>query len=651
MKKKSRFTLLIPAILLLTSACSAQKPADFGIKSKKAMDLFLKGIQQQEWRDYNKAFSCFDEAITLEPEFGEAYFRAGACQYTLQAYEKAQPYLEKAATSWASPSPLLWYYLAEVYFLQDRYEAARDNYKKFLDEKPVVPVAIADKAKVHYENARFATEAIKHPIAFEPKNMGAMINSPYSEYLPYLTADEQTIFLTGRRPESIGGYSAEIRDFAEDFFYAEMKNGEWQQVKNFGEPVNTEMNEGAACFTPDGQFVYFTACNRNGGFGDCDLYVSRLEGTSWSTPKNLGPLINTSSWESQPCISHDGNQLYFSSNRPGGLGQADIWVSKKVNGAWTEPTNLGKPINTPGKENCPFLHADGNSLYFSSDGLPGMGNLDLYLSRGIDGVWGIPENLGYPLNTSGFEGNLFINAQGTVGYMNSDRRGTLGKSDIFSFQLDERIQPSFTTYVRGLVSDRVTLKELNAKIVFINIETGDTVRSVFTNELTGKFLLTLPVDQDYAAFVDAKGYLFASRNFSLKGLAKNKNQYYDLEILLDQILVGETVVLNNIFYETAKFNLLDQSQTELNHLVRFLKVNPSVKIEIGGHTDKIGTDADNKLLSERRSGEVKNYLVTKGIAADRITAMGYGESKPVCAEETEECHARNRRTEFKVTAK
>lgn len=651
MKRFSLNFLLLSLLTLAFTSCSAQKPADFGIKSKKALDHYLRGIQHQEYRDYKKAIEDFDEALALEPEFGDALVRAGGSYYYIDMFADAQPYLEKAAALTTEQNPMLWFYLAEVEFMQDLFEPARDHYKKFFDSRPVVPVNVTKVAQVHYDNAKFACEAIKKPIEFNPVNMGDNINSAYMEYLPYLTADEQTIFLTARRPECTGGYSAEYRDFTEDFFFAEMKNGQWQAIQNFGAPVNTDLNEGAACFTPDGQFVFFTACNRREGIGDCDIYVSRLIGNKWSSPQNLGPLVNTTSWESQPSISHDGNTLYFASNRPGGMGGADIWFSKKVGGAWTEPQNMGKPINTPGKENCPFLHADGSTLYFSSDGHPGMGNLDLFLTRKIENGWSLPENLGYPLNTSGYEGNIFINSQGTVGYMNSDRKGTLGKSDIYSFELDTRIQPSFTTFVRGLITDKVTDKPLNAKITFINLETRDTIRSVMSNELTGKFLLTLPVDQDYAAFVDAKGYIFASRNFSLKGLPKNVNQYYDLEIELEQVIVGGVLVLNNIFYETNKFNLLDQSRTELEHLLRFLKSNPTVKIEIGGHTDKVGSDADNQALSEKRAGEVKKFLVAQGIAADRIAAAGYGESKPVCAEDTPECLARNRRTELKITGK
>lgn len=655
---KSTLILSLMLGLFLFHSCATRaqvpgektKPADYGIKSKKALSLFDTGRQMEKYRDYDAAYNAYLDAIELEPAFADALFRAGACLYVQKEYQKSLPYFKKAEEVWQGPKPeMLYFYYAEVALFDNDFEVAYTNYKQFMDAQPKVHVSIYNQAKEHYENAKFGKEAIKNKIAFEPKNMGEAINTQYEEYLPNLTADEQTIFFTSRRPGNIGGYNAMYRDFAEDFYYCELKDGEWQQAENLGPPLNTENNEGAASFSPDGQYVYFTACGRKEGMGDCDLYVSKLEGKTWTQPKNLGPLVNTSSWESQPCISNDGNTLYFSSNRAGGQGAHDLWATTKVNGKWGEPVNLGPKVNTKGDEFCPFLHSDGKTLYYSSNTLPGFGGLDLFMTKLKDGEWGEPQNLGFPLNTSSSEGNIFINTRGDVGYINSDRLGTKGKSDIFSFELDPKIRPEFTTYVRGVVVEKGTSTPLYSRVTFINLVNGDTIRQVLTNKSTGKFLLTLPVDEDYAAFVDgAKGYVFNSQNFSLKGLARDKNQYYDLKIELEKITDSVTIRLSNIFYETGKFDLKDESRAELDHLIDFLKDNPTVKIRIAAHTDDVGTDTDNMVLSRNRAGEVRKYLLSKGVAEARVLSKGYGETQPVVANDSDAHRAQNRRTEFTI---
>lgn len=651
--KRIPFLLLFGAFQLFWLGCAAQpkpKPADYGIKSKKAMNLFLDGRAQENYRDYNKAIEYYEAALKLEPQFGEAYFRGGACYYVLKKYDTAGEWMDKAIPLLEKPHPIIFFYQAEARFFREKFEEALEFYNQFeahKTERPV-PKSLLKTATQHRKSAQFAAAEMKNRITFDPVNLGDNINTQFEEYLPYLTADEQTIFFTARRPGSTGGFNREYRDYTEDFFYSVLKDGEWQPAENLGPPVNTDLNEGAASFSPDGQYVFFTACHRKDGYGDCDIYVSRLDGREWSTPRNLGPLINTSGWESQPSISNDGKTLFFASNRKGGVGGQDIWYSQLEGNKWTEAVNLGKTINTNRNEMSPFLHADGKTLYFASNGHPGFGNLDLFLSKSTGDGWTTPENLGYPLNTSANEGNIFINAKGDVGYINSSREGGLGKGDLYSFELDEKIRPDFTTYVRGHVREKGSKKPLYAKVTFVNIQTGDTIRSVTTNKASGKFLLTLPLDQDYAAFVDKKGYLFASQFFSLRDIDRKRTQYFDVDIQLQPLEVGVTVVMNSIFYETNKFDLLDKSKAELEHLVGFMKLNPKVKVEIGGHTDDVGSNSDNQRLSEQRANAVRKYLLGRGVAENRVTAKGYGESKPIADNANEEGRALNRRTECRI---
>lgn len=647
-----RLSIFLSIFLFLAAAVSGQRPSDYGIKSKKALKLFFAGNEQEKYRDYDTAIEYYGQALEIESEFGEALFRKGACHYVRQRYEQAEADMERARAILSDPNPLLHFYLGECKFYREDFEGALASYKDFQNSRGTrsIPRTMLRDADRHQASAEFAVKMSGQTIEFNPINLGENINTAFDEYLPYLTADEQTIFFTTRRPGCTGGYNAEYRGYTEDFYFSVLKDGEWQPAENLGAPVNTEFNEGAASFSPDGQYVFFTACKRRDGYGDCDIYVSRLNGKTWEKPKNLGPIINTPAWESQPSISNDGRTLYFTSSRNGGEGGQDIWYSTKEGKKWTEPKNIGKTLNTKGNEMSPFMHADGKTLYFASDGHLGYGALDLFMTKKTEDGWTEPVNLGYPLNTSANEGNIFINSKGNIGYINSTREGGLGRGDMYSFELDPKIRPEFMTYVRGHVREKGTGKALRSKVTFINVESGDTLREVYSNKATGKFLLTLPLEQEYAAFVDRPGYLFASQHFSLKGLgvAEDADRYFDVDIDLDRLEVGVKVVMRSIFYETNKFDLLDKSKAELEHLLRFLQVNPKVKIEIGGHTDNVGSESDNQRLSENRAGEVKKFMVSRGISGDRIVAKGYGEKEPLADNGEEQGRAFNRRTEMRI---
>ncbi len=644
----------------LALGCMAQgqlaKPSDFGIKSKKALKLFYAAIEHEKYRDYTAALEYYEKAVQIEPDFGEALFRGGACLYVLKDNKKSGEWMERALQVHSNPSPKVYFYIAESSFYQENWAKALENYKVFETKtaNELMPPQIRKEAEKNHRSAKFALENAENRVKFDPNNMGSNINSQFDEYLPFLTADEQTIFFTARRPGCIGGFNPEYRGYTEDFFYSVLKNGEWQPAENLGPPVNTQKNEGAASFSPDGQFVFFTGCSRADGVGDCDLYVSRLVGIEWSKPINLGEIVNTNGWESQPSISGDGRTLYFSSNRTGGYGGLDLWYTTLVNNEWTIPVNMGPEINTSQNEQTPFIHADGRTLYFASDGHPGYGAYDLFLSRKSENKWSAPENLGYPLNSSGSEANIFINAKGTQAYMNSAREGGYGRSDIYLFDLDEKIRPSYLTYVRGKVFEKKSKKPLESKVTFVNVETGDTIRAVNSNSASGKFLLNLEPGYDYAAFIDKEGFLFESKAFSLKNLRDcincpiNEDTYFEIEIGLQKLEVGVTVVMNNIFYETGKYDLLDGSKTELANLISFMKRNPKVRVEIGGHTDNVGRPADNMNLSRNRAIGVRGYLIENGISEDRIEAKGYGETEPLDSNDTPEGRARNRRTMCKI---
>ena len=485
-------------------------------------------------------------------------------------------------------------------------------------------------------------------MAFEPVNMGEAINSEQDDYLPYLTADDQYLLFTSRRPGSMGGYDPQLRGYPEDFYFSEYSSSaqSWSPAKNLGPPINSERNEGAPAISQDGRIIIFTTCDHPDGVGSCDLFYAVKEGEQWSEPRNMGPAINSESWDSQPCLSHDGKTLFFASNRPGGIGGRDIWYSELVSGRWTEAQNLAEPVNTPGHEAAPFLHADDMTLYFSSSFHPGFGGNDLFVTHREEQGWAAPQNLGYPLNTSAEESNIFVNASGQRGFINSTRDGGLGNSDIYEFTLDERIRPKIATFLRGITRDSLTEQPVYARIRLIDVESGDTIRQAFSDKTNGRFLLSLPMERNYAAFVEAKGYLFASKHFYLKN--PEEGVYFDLILDLLPIREGAKVTLNNIFFETGKYELKESSSSELEFLFTYLQRNPRIRIAIEGHTDDVGSAKDNLTLSQQRADAVRDYLIDAGIEPIRIQSKGYGESQPIAPNTSDENRAQNRRTAFRI---
>jgi outer membrane protein OmpA-like peptidoglycan-associated protein len=434
----------------------------------------------------------------------------------------------------------------------------------------------------------------------------------------------------------------------EDFFISYLSGRTWREALNAGSPLNTFQNEGAQSISSDGSYMYFTACDRSGGLGSCDIFFSAFRDGKWSIPINLKSPVNTTYWESQPSINATGKMLFFSSNRPGGVGGKDLWYSLyKSNGKWSTPKNLGTVINTPGDEMSPYIHFDGRTLYFSSDGRPGMGGLDIYFSRFLDdSTWTEPVNLGYPINTFNDEMGLTIESTGEKAYFSSIRDAQNGK-DIFSFRLHESLQPDPVAYLKGRVLDKETGMMLAAEYELVNLSTGKTIIKNMTAE-NGNFLVCLPSGYNYGLNVSKQGYLFYSENFMFEGQHTVMKPYLK-NIVLSRLRVGEKMLLTNVFYEVDSWQLKLESMAELNKLSTLLKDNGEIKVEIGGYTDSTGSDEHNLLLSEKRALSVVNFLVSSGVAANRLQYKGYGNTSPVADNITNEGRALNRRTEVKIT--
>ncbi|WP_199140314.1 OmpA family protein [Pedobacter sp. ASV12] len=626
--------LILFLCCLMALATKAQNSA-----VKKAQNSFDDAQQYLRQNIYDEGIKYLEEAVKADPKFQLAYIQLGDVYRRMKDHGKAKANYAKAVASAPTVEARVYYVLGESELLTGDYANAKKHFESYKQQYTGADQDLVKKATKYIIDCDFAVATLKTPEKYEPINMGFYINSANRDYFPALTADGQTIIFT------------RVVDGNEDFYVSTKKNNEWQKAQPLSNNINTpNYNEGAQSISPDGKYLFFTGCNRPDGMGRCDIYVSRKEGNDWGKAINLGKVINSEYWESQPSISPDGSTLYFVSNRPGGLGGYDIWKSTLTDeGQWTEPINLGPNINTPYDENTPFMHADGKTLYFSSDGWPGLGNKDIFYSRmNNQGEFAKPINLGYPINTFNEEIGLIVTADGTEGLFSSNiDNGGFGDLDIYHFQMPEKYKPLPVTYVKGVVKDRETKQLLEANVMVIDLKTNNTMFNDFTSSETGDFLAVMPIGSDYSFNVEANGYLFYSQHFELK--AANANKPYEVEILMDKIKVGGEVTLHNIFFDTNKYELLPASMVELHLLVELLKNNENVAIEIQGHTDNVGDAKMNEKLSENRAKAVYDFLVKNGIATKRLTFKGYGETKPRFDNSTDEGRQQNRRTEFRIT--
>ena len=611
--------------------------------SEKALEAFKEGRLYMQRQEAAIALGYFEKALKNDDSFIEARLALAETYEELRDFFKAERAYEEALALDSTFSPVAFFFLAKVEWQLDKFEECAAHLNSYLQSSPknARNKSIAEKLII---NARFAAEAVKNPVPFQLRNTGPGINTKADEYFPSLTADGGTLIFTRNE-----GYD-------ENFYSSSLKDTLWQTAIPL-DGVNTPDNEGAQSISPDGSWLVFTACNRrdDGSQGSCDLYWSQLKNDAWTKPVPFSAAINSSEWDSQPTISADSKTIIFSSRRPGGKGKEDIWITiRQAGGKWSKPQNLGPGINTAGVEQTPFLHPDGQSLYFASDSLPGMGGMDLYVvRRSSDSTWGVPLNLGYPINTKANEVALTVSLDGRTAYYATNRSGGQGGLDIYSFELPEIARPQPVTYVRAHVRDAVTGLPLVAKIELSDLGTGRSFLSANTKP-DGSFLACLPAGKSYGLNVNKEKYLFHSENFNLTGSATVDKPFL-LEIDLQPItldtnghVAGKPIVLRNVFFETGSAELRPESTAELDRLLDLLVNNASLRIQINGHTDNVGTDASNQQLSEARAKAVYDYLCTKGLAASRLKYKGYGEAQPLDSNDTTEGRTSNRRTEFIV---
>ena len=645
----AKLTVTLLLLILSITILQAQKGIEYTTRNKKAIKYYETATQLYDNRQNDESLKELDKAIKEDDKFIEAYFLRAANYTDKKDVNQAIAAYLKGISIEEYFFPTAYISVANLQLSIGKYQEARVNFQNFFKIKRNALPHQKEAVNKGVERAEFGMYQMQHPVDFKPVNLGDSVNSIYDEYLPTLTADEQTLIITVRRPADEMTID-KSSGFEEDFYISKKINGVWSKAISVGPPLNSHGNEGAQCISPDGHTIYFTACNRSDGLGSCDIYTAKYIGGHWTTPVNMGPKVNSSKWDSQPSISADGMTLFFSSSRPGGKGKMDIWKTMMdVNGEWGVPVNLGDSINSPDDEMSPFIHPDNHTLYFASNGHLGMGGMDLFYARKKDNdKWSKPVNLGYPINTYADEVNLIVNTKGDYAYFSSNRLGgNKSNLQLYGFELYKEARPMMVNYMKGVVYDEETKKRLEAKFELIELNSGNTEIQSKSDPVNGEFLVCLPSERNFALNVSKDGYLFYSENISIKGNHSTIEPYLK-DIALKPVKIGESVVLNNIFFETDKFDLKEESKIELNRLLTLLKNNQKMKIEIGGHTDNVGGEKHNQALSESRAKAVYDYLEQNGINKLRLSYKGYASTKPIATNDTEEGRAKNRRTEFSV---
>jgi outer membrane protein OmpA-like peptidoglycan-associated protein/Tol biopolymer transport system component len=616
----------------------------FHTSSNKALKAYNEGLTAFDYLEYPTAENYFKEAVSIDKNFFEAYMMLGELMSNQQKFSLASNYYRTAVRIDSLFFKPVFFNLANAELMSGDYNNALIHFNVYLMQAGMSEKNRAIAAK-NVLNCEFALTAIKNPVPFEPKSLGSSINTTDDEYWPSITADGQTIMFTRQPAQS--HISTPFGQVQEDFYISYLSGTEWQKAINAGYPLNTKQNEGAQTLSSNGNYMFFTACDRPGGMGSCDIYFSSFSDGKWSEPSNLRSPVNSPSWETQPSISADGKVLFFSSSRKGGFGGKDIWYSTlNDKNLWNNPVNPGKNVNTVGDEMSPFIHFDGKTLYFASDGRPGMGGFDIYMTTmNSDSTWSEPRNLGYPINTYNDEMGLVIESNGKKAYFSSTRDKSNGK-DIFCFDLYESARPNPVSYLKGKVFDKETGKLLKADYELINLSTNNvSIKS--TTDGSGNFLVCLPSGYNYGINVNKSGYLFYSENFVLEG-EHTVVEPYIKRISLSPIKVGEVIQLTNVFYEVDSWELKKESTLELATLINLLLDNKDLIIEIGGHTDSTGTAEYNLSLSEKRALSVVNYLMSKGISSTRLKYKGYGNTLPISDNVSSDGRRLNRRTEAKI---
>ncbi|OQA01356.1 MAG: Photosystem I P700 chlorophyll a apoprotein A2 [Bacteroidetes bacterium ADurb.Bin408] len=653
------------------------------LESIKKGDGFLKQAEKAiEEKKENLAIFYYEQALTnyldaqkFNPNNSELNFNLGKCYLNTWEKSKAAAHLEKAISlDEENIDADAYYLLAQSYKYLNEYDKAVESYKEYqltLSKKQLQNTKRALKNEIL--DTQNAKKLFEKPVRVFVSNMED-INTPYSDYSASITADEEFMIFNSRRPDATGGKKDVDGKYFSDVYIMYKKDGKWQKPVNMGPPLNTDGHDEAVALSPDGQQMYLHKVDAG---NNSNIYESKLVRDKWGDPIVMPTTINTTFNETQASFSHDGIKIYFISDQ---MGNPDIFFSgimDRKRNQWGKGQRIGYDLYTPLDEGAIYYHPDGKTMYFSSKGHNSMGGYDIFKTvQGKDGIWSKPENMGYPINTPYDEKYFTITANGKYAYVTSNREGGEGEWDIYRMRFLGPEKPNMVdnedqllasiaqpireikpeppvevitmnlTILKGRILDDFTKKPVLADIEIYDNVKNQMVALFHSNELTGKFLVSLPSGVNYGIAVKAEGYLFHSENFDLPELSDY--QLIEKDIYLKNIAIGSKVILKNIFFDSGQSKLRPESTSELTRLIELLNYAPNLCVEISGHTDNVGGEAYNIKLSEDRANAVVNYLVQKGISKARLTAKGYGPKKPIASNDNAEGRQQNRRTEFEI---
>jgi outer membrane protein OmpA-like peptidoglycan-associated protein/tetratricopeptide (TPR) repeat protein len=637
-------------------------------------EILTKGDKLFAKKDYENALNTYLQAYTIAPEDAETNFKVGVSFLHTEKKSKSLEYIKKAYDTRPEVDIDIEFHIAQAYQYNHMYPEAIEHLNSFKKKNK----KLSDIADHKISECRIGDSLFRSPAYVDIRNVGNVVNSAFHEYSPLLTADGGTMIFTSNRSTDL----AQIKEGSnfEDVYITQREGEMWREPQKISEVLNHEFHDAACSLSPDGKtlLLYYEE-------GAGDIYISKLEDAGWTPPVALNKNINSPHhWETSACISHDGRKLYFTSNRPGGYGELDIYVSElDSKGNWGKAVNLGPNINTTLNEDSPFIHADGVTLFFSSDGHPSMGSNDIFRSDFKGGKWNKPVNLGYPINSIDYDGFFTMSPDKKTGYYSAMRENGMGNADIFQVTFKDPPPPppveepvvvvveapepvkekesadyvdpiialhkemKVVTVLKGKVIDEISSTPLQATITLVNNENNQVVTRITSKSETGDFELVIPHGGNYGVATEANGYLFNSINFNLPQFAEY--QEIDTHILMVKAEVGSKVVLKNIFFDTGKSDIKPESASELEKIHQLLIINPLLKVQINGHTDNTGNSATNMVLSLERAQAVVKYLIEKGIEGSRVSAKGFGSERPLVSNDDEnEGREINRRTEIEI---
>lgn len=649
MKRLSIFVMVVLAFCVGTTSA-------FGQNEKKALKNADRHLGFDE---YKQAIPYLKEAVGYNPKNALSQYLLGKCLFINYEKTQAVKHFEAAYKLNKEVDSELSLYYARCLHYKLRFEEAITQYQRALTKIKSKDAAYRE-VQIAIEHCKYGMKAIEDPVNAKIVNVGPPINTQYAEHSPVINADESVLIYTTIYPSNTGCKGDPMCPL-EDIYMTEKVGEKWGKPEPI-KSVNTSNHDATIGLSPDGQKLFIYKNPPGGG----DIFTSDLEGRNWSKPSSIGSPINSKYWEEVVSIAPDNKTIFFTSERPGGRGKSDIYMAKITEeGEWGEPVNL-KELNSPYEERSPFIHPNGVELYFSTDGRPDcIGGFDIFRSvLQEDGSWSTPENIGYPINTPDDDIYFVLSADQKTGYYASAKEGGYGNKDIYKIVMPEEeevvavvedtlkpapVVKNALTILKGVIRDAKTQKPVEASLQVIDNEKDVVVANFNSNSATGKYLVTLPSGKNYGIRVESPDYLFKSVNVNIPKSEGFQEIIKDVD--LDKIEIGKAIVLNNIFYDYDKATLRPESKAELERLHQFMSDNPSVKVEIGGHTDSDGSDSYNQDLSERRSQSVVKYLQDKGIPINRMVAKGYGEKVPMVANDSPENKQKNRRTELKILEK